>query len=137
MQWMLTPFERGFLAHLVADWLLQNDWMARNKFNLGHPATWVHALIHALFLGLALGWLGGVVLALVHILIDTRAPMNWWRDVFRQTDAGPYAAITAVWADQVLHLVAIALWVILARSLEVPSLVSVLESLPVALGIWR
>jgi len=23
----LTPFERALVAHLVADWLLQSDWM--------------------------------------------------------------------------------------------------------------
>jgi hypothetical protein len=137
MQWMLTPFERGALAHLVADWLFQNDWMAKNKFNLGHPATWVHAVIHGLLLGVALGWLGGVVLALVHILIDTRAPMNWWRSIFRQTEAGPYAVITAVWADQVLHLVTIALWVILTQSLEIPSLAAILGSLAASLGLWK
>ena len=108
---MLTPFERGFLAHLVADWLLQNDWMATNKFNLRHPATWVHALIHAILLGIALGWLGGLVLTIVHILIDTRVPLNWWRGFFQQTSDGPYAVVTAVWADQVLHLLAIGLWV--------------------------
>ena len=28
---MLTPFERGVVVNLIADWLLQNDWMARNK----------------------------------------------------------------------------------------------------------
>ena len=110
---MLTLFERGFIAHLVADWLLQNDWMAKNKSNLRHPATWVHALIHGILLGIALGWLAGVVLGLAHILIDTRAPLNWWRGFFRQTSEGPYAVITAVWADQVLHIVLIAAWVVL------------------------
>lgn len=110
---MLTPFERAFIAHLIADWLFQNDWMAKNKSKIFHPATWVHALIHAILLGIALGWLGGIVLALVHILIDTRAPLNWWRAVFRQTSDGPYGVLTAVWADQVLHLVTIAIWVLL------------------------
>ena len=52
---MLTGFERGFVAHLVADWLFQNDWIARNKISLRHPAAWIHAAIRALALGLALG----------------------------------------------------------------------------------
>jgi hypothetical protein len=117
---MLTPFERAFIAHLIADWLFQNDWMAKNKSKFFHPATWVHALIHAILLGIALGWLGGIVLGLVHILIDTRAPLNWWRGFFRQTSDGPYAILTAVWADQVLHLVAIAVWVLLTQTVEFP-----------------
>lgn len=110
---MLTLFERGLLAHLVADWLFQNDWMARNKSNLRHPATWVHAAIHALLLGIALGWQAGIVLGAVHVLIDTRLPLKWWRRFFRQTEEGPYAIMTAVWADQVLHLVAIGAWIYL------------------------
>lgn len=73
---MLTPFERGLVAHLIADWLLQNDWMARNKGDLRHQATWVHAGIHAVLLGLALGWLAGLVLGLLHVLIGTRIPFR-------------------------------------------------------------
>jgi len=113
---MLTPFERGFVAHLVADWLLQNDWMARNKTSLQHPTAWVHAAIHALALGLALGWQAGLVLGLVHILIDPRQPLAWWRRVYHQTGDGPYATHVAIWADQVLHIVSIAAWVALARA---------------------
>jgi hypothetical protein len=111
---VLTPFERGFIAHLIADWLLQNDWMATNKMNLRHPAAWVHVGIYAVLLGLALGWQAGLVLGALHIILDTRRPLTWWRRVFRQTNEGPAALLTAVWADQVLHIVAIAAWVALA-----------------------
>src|ERR1017187_8934241 len=62
----LTPFERGLVAHLVADWILQNDWMARNKMSLRHPDAWTHASIHAVCLGLALGWQAGLVLGFIH-----------------------------------------------------------------------
>ena len=111
---VLTPFERGVVAHLVADWLLQNDWMARNKKNLRHPAAWTHAAIHALLLGLALGWQAGLVLAAFHIFLDTRRPLDWWRRVFKQTLEGPAGLATAMWADQVVHIAAIAAWVALA-----------------------
>lgn len=110
----LTPFERGVVAHLVADWLLQNDWIAVNKCNLRHPAAWIHAAIHAALLGLALGWMGGLLLGAVHMLIDTRIPLRWWRDVFRQSVHGPGAQATAIWADQVLHVALIAAWILLA-----------------------
>jgi hypothetical protein len=107
----LTPFERGVVAHLVADWLFQNHWIAQNKSSLRHPAAWVHGLIHILLLALALGWLGGLILGVIHMLIDTRAPMSWWRGFIRQTSEGPAAMTTAIWADQVLHIALIALWV--------------------------
>jgi len=33
---MLTPFERGLVAHLIADWIFQNDSLrvAKHKTNL-------------------------------------------------------------------------------------------------------
>jgi hypothetical protein len=112
----LTPFESGLIAHLVADWVLQNDWMARNKMRLRHPAAWVHAGIHAVCLGFALGWMAGLVLGFVHLLIDTRIPVVWWMRHFKKCDKSPEAATIAVWLDQTLHIICIAVWVVLARS---------------------
>jgi hypothetical protein len=107
----MTLFERGLVAHLAADWLLQNDWMARNKTSLRHPAAWTHAGIHAVCLGLALGWLGGLVLAAVHILIDTRVPVAWWIRNFKKCTGAPDFATIAIWTDQTVHIVCIAAWV--------------------------
>lgn len=108
---MLTPFERGFIAHLIADWLFQNDWMAKNKTSLRHPSAWIHGLVYAIVLGIALGWMAGLVLSIAHIFIDTRIPLNWWRSVFRQTGNGPTAMSVAIWVDQALHLILIGVWV--------------------------
>lgn len=100
----------GAVAHLIADWLLQNEWMAVNKVSLRHPAAWVHAGIH--FLGLLLifpaAW--AILVALIHLLIDTRRPLVWWRRVFRQTTEpnNPVSIHVAIWGDQVLHLAVIA-----------------------------
>jgi hypothetical protein len=110
----MTPFERGFVAHLVADWLLQNDWMALNKTNLRHPAGWIHSLIHAILLGLALGWLGGAVLGALHLAIDTGKPINWWVRVFKKCDGAPQATLIRIWTDQALHIALIAAWVAFA-----------------------
>jgi len=111
---MLTLFERGLIAHLVADWLLQNDWMALNKMNLRHPAGWVHASIHGFLLGLALGWSGGVVLGILHLLIDSGRPVNWWVRVFKKCDRAPEAALIRIGTDQVIHITLIAAWVAFA-----------------------
>ena len=109
----MTPFERGLVAHLVADWMLQNDWMARNKTNLRHPAAWSHAAIQALCLGLALGWMGGLVLGFVHLLVDTRVPVDFWMRQFKRCGQAPDAGEIALWLDQTLHIVCIAVWVTL------------------------
>ena len=110
----LTPFERALVAHLVADWMLQNDWMARNKTDLRHPAAWTHAAIHATCLGLALGWQGGLVLGIVHLLIDSRVPVTWWMETVKACNEVPEAGSIAIWLDQTLHVACIAAWVMLA-----------------------
>jgi hypothetical protein len=106
----MTPFENALVAHLVGDWLLQNDWMARNKSNLRHLAAWVHSGIHGILLGLVLGWQGGVVLAVMHMLVDTRVPQRWWSRLLRQTTTGPLGDHVLIWGDQVIHIGMIALW---------------------------
>jgi hypothetical protein len=111
---MMTPFERGLIAHLIADWLLQNDWMAKNKMSLRHPAAWTHAAIHVVALTVALGWQAGLALGALHLLLDTRKPLDWWQKVFKQTTEGPMAVTVRVWADQVIHIIAIAAWVAVA-----------------------
>jgi hypothetical protein len=108
----LTPFEGAVVAHLTADWLLQNDWMALNKKSLRHPAGWVHSSIHGLLLGLVLGWKGGLVLGLVHLLIDTGWPIGWWIRVFKKCDAMPHATLIRIWTDQALHVAILAAWVL-------------------------
>ncbi len=108
---ILTPFEKGLVAHLVADWILQTDWMARNKVSLGHPASWVHASIHGVCLALALGWQAGLALGIIHLLIDTRVPVAWWMKNFKQCTNAPEAGTIAIWLDQSLHIVCIAIWV--------------------------
>ena len=110
----MTLFEKAFVLHLVGDWLLQNDWMARNKDKLTHPAAWVHASIHALLLGYVLGWLGGLTLGLVHMIVDTRVPQRWWSRTYGQTRSGEMGLHVLIWGDQVIHVATIAAWLTLA-----------------------
>lgn len=98
----------GIVAHLVADWLLQNEWMALNKVSLTHPAAWVHSGIHVLALALVFSWPVALALGVAHILIDTRRPLSWWRGTIRQTTEGPMAVHVAIWGDQVAHVACIA-----------------------------
>lgn len=106
----------GVVAHLVADWLLQSNWMAANKAKRNdrywlttpehegraarpsrwwdrHPAAYVHAGIHGIALALVFGWVA-VPLAVAHLLIDTRTPVAWWARLVRQT--APKVPVTTV-----------------------------------------
>ena len=112
----MTLFEKALVAHLVGDWILQNDWMARHKSNLLHPASWVHGCIHFLLLTLALGWKAGLTIAFLHMIVDTRVPQRWWNKVFKQTTNGATGLHVLIWGDQVIHITIIALWLLLSPS---------------------
>lgn len=136
----------GLVAHLIADWPLQNEWMALNKmkrrmrerpypWNDGteqvpgpwwdrHPAAYVHAGSHGVLLALVFGWVA-VPLALVHLVIDCRWPVEKWSQLVRQTQptgkrAVSYPDLRSVpvvdiglevrfWNDQVFHIICIAI----------------------------
>jgi hypothetical protein len=110
----LNPFEAALMLHLIADWLLQNEWMSVNKVRLSHPAAWVHGGIHAVLLGLVFGWAGGIMLGLLHMVVDTRFPIRWWIKHFKKCEKSPDLPILLIGCDQVLHIGCIAGWMVLA-----------------------
>jgi len=99
----------GSAVHLAVDWLLQNDWIAENKANRRHPAGYVHAGSHALALLLVFPPLAALALGVVHLLIDTRKPLEWWARVMRQASEGPLGETLFIWRDQALHIATIAI----------------------------
>jgi hypothetical protein len=107
----------GSIVHLFCDWLLQNDWMARNKSNLRHPAAYVHSGIHLAGLLLMFSWWMAILLAISHLLIDSRVPLTWWRRVYRQTTTGEVALHVAIWSDQVVHITMLAIAALIAGGL--------------------
>jgi hypothetical protein len=79
----------ALIAHVVADWLLQTDWMVTNKVNLRHPAGYVHAGVYTLFMlplfPLPLAFLIGVT----HLFVDTRGPVHWWMRTIKRMPGHP------------------------------------------------
>jgi hypothetical protein len=112
-----TLFIFGLCAHIVADWFLQNDWMAQYKTSLKHPAAWLHSGVHFLCF-LPLGWQFAAAVFVTHILIDTRVPLVWWRTFYRMKNYDPkqepgsmwniIALQVAFWQDQMSHVLVIA-----------------------------
>jgi hypothetical protein len=115
---ILTTFEAAFMLHLIADWLLQNEWMSVNKVRLFHPAAWVHGSIHGVLLSLVFGWTGGITLGVLHILVDTRLPVRWWIRNFKKCEQSRDLPILLIGCDQVLHLSCIAGWMVLVGRLQ-------------------
>jgi hypothetical protein len=100
--------------HLFADFILQNDWMAKNKTSLKHPASWTHGGIHFLAMAIVFPLWVAVIISILHVLFDTRKPLEWWRKFYRKTMGGEIAIPLALWEDQTLHIVIIAMaWTLL------------------------
>ena len=67
-----------------------------------------------MLLGLILGWVGGLTLALLHILVDTRVPVRLLIKHFKKCERSPDLPILLIGCDQVLHIGCIAGWIALA-----------------------
>lgn len=108
MQDSATILVWGVMVHLIADWLLQTDWMALNKVNLRHPAAWVHSGIHTLLYLLVFSWYLALLIGITHLLIDTRVPVRWWiQNVKKMPDGSNSTAVEMV-IDQVFHITVLA-----------------------------
>jgi hypothetical protein len=108
MQTATVLFVWGFVIHLVADWLLQNEWMANYKSDLRHPAAWTHSGIHCAGLLLVFAWPVALLIALSHLLIDTRLPLIWWLRMVKQMPNAPNQESVEIWVDQVMHITVVA-----------------------------
>ncbi|MFN8465015.1 MAG: DUF3307 domain-containing protein [Caldilineaceae bacterium] len=126
-EWLRPPTELlvwALIAHVVADWLLQTDWMAVNKVNLRHAAGYVHAGVYTLLMLPLFPWYLALFIGVTHLLIDTRRPVHWWmRNIKRMPPTSgsgtevPAAGRTSAYAnsgflesavDQAFHVVVLA-----------------------------
>ncbi len=108
----------AIVIHLVADWLLQTDWMACNKTNLSHPAAYAHSGLHAVALLLIFPWWLALGVGVTHLLIDTRKPVTWWIEkVKRMPLTTPVYTHVEIWLDQIFHILILVLAVLLLTSL--------------------
>jgi hypothetical protein len=98
----------SIIVHLVADWLLQTNWMAVHKSHWRHPSAWVHSGIHAAGLCLVFTWPLALGIGLTHLLIDTRKPLLWWMRVIKQIPPDAHFPFVEVWLDQVMHITVLA-----------------------------
>jgi hypothetical protein len=83
----------GIVLHLIVDWPLQNEWIAKNKATIfpifDNPAGWVHAGLHGAVQLLVFPWWGALIIGVTHLLIDTRKPVEWWSHKIGQTQPNP------------------------------------------------
>lgn len=113
----MTTFDWLLVGHLLGDWMLQNDWMARGKQQrLFNPAIFVHCLIYTGTLVVIL-WQSSpqsltlssyLVFALLvffsHWGIDAPNLAARWTTFFKQSDL----VFVRIMVDQTLHLLVLA-----------------------------
>jgi hypothetical protein len=113
----MTTFTWLLVAHLIGDWMLQNDWMARHKqASLFNRAIAVHCIMYTLT---TLGslWLIGfrnstqppyfifsIFILLSHWLIDATSLARRWVHFFRQSEV----YFVQIMVDQTMHIVILA-----------------------------
>ena len=93
-------------AHLIGDYLLQNDWMALNKKKSSWPCL-VHAAVYVvpfLFTGLLLWQI--VLIGVQHFLQDRTQFVVWLMKVkgSEKFGTGPCAPWSIIVTDNILHI---------------------------------
>jgi len=106
----MSPFDFLLLAHFLADFPLQNSWMAMNKMAKWFPLI-VHSTIYTATLGViaffgfgGLAWWQLLIIFSAHSLLDRRTFVTWWIRHVMRTDL-PWLSIMV---DQVFHLTILA-----------------------------
>ena len=118
----MNMFSWLLLGHLLGDWLLQNDWMARGKrkglFTLPgmthftmYTASilFVSWLFNNLEINLIASGIAGVIIFVSHWLIDATDIVQNWMHFYGQSDR----EMVRVMVDQTLHLLTLGLVTIL------------------------
>ena len=111
------------MGHLVGDWLLQNDWMARGKrkrlitaAGMAHFAVYTLTILGALWVSRTRAQstevylLVALVVFISHWLLDATNIVDYWMRVFQQTSS----SMVRVMVDQSFHLLVLAGLVALA-----------------------
>jgi hypothetical protein len=113
----MSTFNWLFLGHLLGDWVLQNDWMAKRKkkgpftmAGLAHFTIYSVTLTGTLWLSddVSRGWLFyllfGFIVFISHWLIDATDIIERWMHFYRQS----HLEVVRTAVDQTLHLLVLA-----------------------------
>lgn len=95
----------SYLAgHALGDWILQNDWMAKNKPKVG-LAFWAHIAVASLSMCVVTGWWDerGLLAMASHALIDGLQLPRRWMGLYRQSDFEWLRIVI----DQMMHLLSL------------------------------
>lgn len=99
------------VAHLVGDFILQNEWMAANK-KRSSVACLVHVLLYLVpFLACNIQWWQIVLIGAQHFVQDRSVFILWWMRVWKRVHQEKWMDLP-LYVDQGFHLlwIEIVLW---------------------------
>lgn len=109
----MSQFDYLLIGHLIGDFLLQTSWMAKHKATKWLPLL-AHVAVYTVVVsavGVLSGGLSLAAIALIffsHIVLDRKTFVAFWvRKV--QTAKGPEQAWLCIVADQIFHIIMIAI----------------------------
>jgi hypothetical protein len=100
---LMTSDVGPFVAHMIGDFILQNEWLAREKKH----SSWVclvHVAIYMLpFLLCSLHWWQLTAIAVQHFAQDRSAFVLWWLRVWKRVPSQHRRGL-AIFVDQAFHV---------------------------------
>lgn len=109
----MSQFDTLLIGHLIGDFLFQTGWMAQYKSTKWLPLI-THVLVYTIVISLfgwfsgGLTWLAILLVFLSHLFLDRRTFVVFWvRRI--QTAKGPSEAWLTIVADQIFHLIILAI----------------------------
>ncbi len=114
----MSQFDLLLIGHLIGDFLFQTSWMAKYKADKWLPLlshVTVYTIVVALF-GCFSGGLSVWGIAIIffgHILLDRKTFVTFWVSTI-QTAKGPESVWLGIVADQIFHIILLALAIYLS-----------------------
>ena len=101
-----------FVAHLIGDFILQNEWMVANKKRRS-LACLVHVLLYLVpFLLCQLHWWQILLIGLQHFVQDRTNFIFWWVRVLKRVPSDRWKQLP-LYVDQAFHIMWIEIVILL------------------------
>ena len=102
-----------FVAHIVGDFILQNEWMAANK-KRSSLICFVHTFVYlAPFLTCHFKWWQIVLIGIQHFAQDRTNFVLWWLRVWKHAHQDHWKELP-LYVDQAFHILWIQIVILLA-----------------------
>ena len=104
-----------FVAHLIGDFILQNEWMVTNK-KRNSFACLIHILVYLVpFLLCHLAWWQIALIGIQHFAQDRSKFILWWIRIWKHSHLDAWKELP-LYVDQAFHIVWIEIVILAGKS---------------------